>query len=431
MRVALYIRVSSEEQVLHGVSLDAQEAALMDYANEKGYEVYSIYRDEGLSARSPYTKRPEMLRLLDDVSRGNVDLILFIKLDRWFRNIKEYYKVQDVLEKKDVKWKAILEDYDTLTADGRLKVNIMLSVAENEADRTAERIRFIQKQKLERKEVISGKMPFGYRIENKKPVKDPDNEAETMEMFSYFLECFNIFRTAKHINQKYGHNFAEQTYRRRLRNKKYAGFHGDIPDFFPAYITLEQHETIMNVLDSNPKMNYTSRIYLFSGLINCPYCGRRMAGRFNTAFKKYEYVCKKTSRGCAMTSAVRENVVEQYLLKNLPEQIAIAEMKSEPKADPARYYEQLDRLNRIYLMGNMSDKEYAEQTKAIKTKIANIARENSTKVNIPKELKTLLDNGDFEKIYNSLTREAKQIFWRDLIKTIVLDRTRPNRIIFL
>lgn len=431
MRVALYIRVSTEEQALHGDSLEAQEKALVNYAKDKGYEVYDIYRDEGLSARKPYTKRPEMLRLLDDASRGCIDLILFIKLDRWFRNIKEYYKVQDILDTKNVKWKAILEEYDTLTADGRLKVNIMLSVAENEADRTSERIRFVQAQKVKKGEVITGQMPFGYKIENKKPVKDPDTEEAVNEMFSFFLDTFNIHRTAKHINGKYGYNFEDNTYRERLSNERYAGLFRGNPDFFPKYITAEQFGIIKSALDSNPKMTYTGRIYLFSGLLNCPYCGRRLAGVFNTRHQKFQYTCKKMYRGCPMTSCVMETIVEEYLLNNLPEQIEIAEMKSGTKKDPTKYYEQLDRLNRIYLMGNISDSDYAEQTRSIKGKIDAIARENSSKVNIPIEIKEMLENGTFRPLYESLSREAKQVFWRDLIKEIKLDRTRPESVIFV
>ena len=153
IRAALYPRVSSEEQVLHGHSLQAQEDALIDYANAHNMKIVGIYRDEGNSARKPALKRPVMLELLDDVKAGKIDRILFIKLDRWFRNVREYHKVQAILEEHNVTWQATQEDYSTATADGRFKVNIMLSVAENEADRTSERIRFVMASKLKRKEV--------------------------------------------------------------------------------------------------------------------------------------------------------------------------------------------------------------------------------------------------------------------------------------
>lgn len=85
MRVACYERVSTEEQRLHGLSIDAQTAALEAWA--QGQTIVGHYTDAGVSGRIPARKRPELQRLLRDVEAGKVDLIVFTKLDRWFRNI--------------------------------------------------------------------------------------------------------------------------------------------------------------------------------------------------------------------------------------------------------------------------------------------------------------------------------------------------------
>ena len=66
LRVALYIRVSTEEQAKHGYSLDSQKGRLQAYAKEKGYHVYKVYADEGKSARSNLTARKELLQLLKE-----------------------------------------------------------------------------------------------------------------------------------------------------------------------------------------------------------------------------------------------------------------------------------------------------------------------------------------------------------------------------
>ena len=184
-RAALYIRVSTEEQALHGYSLEAQEAALKQYAIDHDYKVVHIYHDEGFSARKPVMRRKVMQELLADVQAGKIDLILFTKLDRWFRNVHDYHQVQNILDKHGVAWKTILEDYQTATADGRLKVNIMLSVAENEADRTSERIKFVFDNKLRNGEYCFGGAlaPYGYKAEVingvRKLVKDPETESAT------------------------------------------------------------------------------------------------------------------------------------------------------------------------------------------------------------------------------------------------------------
>ena len=140
-QVFLYVRVSTEEQAMHGLSIEAQTAALESWARENGNKVVGVYTDAGISARKPASKRPALQRLLEDVRAGKGELVVFTKLDRWFRNISEYYKVQEVLERHNVDWKTIHEDYDTSSASGRLKINIMLSVAQDEADRTSERIK--------------------------------------------------------------------------------------------------------------------------------------------------------------------------------------------------------------------------------------------------------------------------------------------------
>ena len=82
LRAGLYIRVSTEEQALHGYSLTAQREALTKYAQEHSYCIVDYYMDEGLSARKSFTKRKEFMRLLDDVKADRLDVILIIKLDR-------------------------------------------------------------------------------------------------------------------------------------------------------------------------------------------------------------------------------------------------------------------------------------------------------------------------------------------------------------
>ena len=161
LRAALVPRVSTDEQVRTGDSLQAQEDALVKYANENNMKIVGIYRDEGHSARKRVQKRPAMLELLEDVKAGKIDIILFTKIDRWFRNVEQYYSAQPILDKYNVSWKAILEHYSTATADERLKVNIMLSVAENESDRLSERVKFVFDAKLAKKEVYFN-LPLGY-----------------------------------------------------------------------------------------------------------------------------------------------------------------------------------------------------------------------------------------------------------------------------
>ena len=123
LRAALYPRVSTEEQAKFGLSIHDQQKDLEEYAKTSGMKIVGIYPDAGFSARKKIEKRPAMMELLAAVQRDEIDIILVTKLDRWFRNIGEYYKVQEILDAHNVCWKTIYEDYDTATAAGRLKIN--------------------------------------------------------------------------------------------------------------------------------------------------------------------------------------------------------------------------------------------------------------------------------------------------------------------
>lgn len=82
------------------------------YAKEKEYLAAGLYIDDGDAAHKKHTKRPGLMRLPADVEADKIGAILFIKLDRWFRNIKEYYKVQEILDRHGVKRRACLEEYE-------------------------------------------------------------------------------------------------------------------------------------------------------------------------------------------------------------------------------------------------------------------------------------------------------------------------------
>ena len=152
IRCAIYDRVSTDIQVQQGLSLDTQKELLTEYANTHGYEIVDYYIDEGLTARKKLKNRRDFMRLLDDIRADKIDLVLVTKLDRWFRNVKDYHNVQAILEEHHCNWKTVLEDYDTSTADGQLKINIMLAVAQNESDRTSERIKVVFEHKKRNQE---------------------------------------------------------------------------------------------------------------------------------------------------------------------------------------------------------------------------------------------------------------------------------------
>lgn len=135
LRAGLFERVSTEEQSRFGYSIQTQIDALTEYCQKNNIKIVDHYTDAGVSGGKAWKKRPQMVRLIEDVEAGKIDIILFTKLDRWFRNVIEYFKVQEILDRHHVEWKAIWEDYDTTTANGRMAITIFLAIAQNEREK--------------------------------------------------------------------------------------------------------------------------------------------------------------------------------------------------------------------------------------------------------------------------------------------------------
>jgi DNA invertase Pin-like site-specific DNA recombinase len=448
LRTALVPRVATDEQVRTGDSLQAQEDALVKFAKENNMKIVGIYRDEGHSARKPVLKRPVMLQLLEDVKAGKIDRILFTKLDRWFRNIEQYYSVQPILDKYNVSWQAILENYETATADGRLKVNIMLSVAENESDRLSERVKFVFDSKLAKKECYF-KLPLGYTTEMidgvRRVVKDPETQHIVEDFFQRAMAT-SIRVAAEEMNIKYDRVHPYKFWWGITKREIYTGVYKGIEDFAPAYITKEEFEDLNNKRKTIRKTK-NNRIYLFTGLLRCPKCNRRLGGKYCTSGNGYKteymyYRCMGKLAGTCDFKIVTEKNIEEYLLENVRSEMeqyvlsAEAAPKEEKKAKPKKseaekLQERLRRTNVAFFAGNMSDEEYAEQTKDLKAQIAKAqAAEDREEKPVDTEAVKAFLATDFEGVYEALTKEERRTLWRSVVDEIVLDGTEPVGIKF-
>lgn len=449
VRVALYMRVSTEEQALHGSSMQAQEEALLKYAEYHNMKIVHIFRDEGNSARKPALERPVMLDLLECVKRGEIDQILFIKLDRWFRNVREYHKVQEILEKHNVSWIATNEIYRTDDSNGRLMVNTALSVAEAESDRTSERIRFVFNSKIMRKEVVINDRcaPFGYKVAKingvRKLIKDEDRREMVEDFFKRALTS-SIRKAAAEANEKYGLNRAYSQWHRMTKNPIFTGTYKGVEDFCEPYITKEEFAELTRT-DKIIRKTKNNRVYLFTGLMKCPGCGRNMSAKYVTSLangNEYSYYrCyNKVVRACT-TPTISEKKVETFLLENVRQEmeayIIQAEVKqAEPKVkkkkdEVAKLKEKLRRLNVAYQAGNMEDDEYLSKAAALKASLvaAENAKTDADEVLDIEAMKEFL-NTDFEGIYDSLTKEEKRRMWRSIIEEIKYDGRRLTGIVF-
>ena len=424
-RVVHYIRVSTDEQARHGYSIPAQIEALKKYSESHHYSVVGEFIDEGISARKSYKKRPALLKLLEAVQNDQVDIILFIKLDRWFRNVAAYYQVQPILDEHHTAWQAILEDYETVTASGRLKVNIMLSVAQDEADRTSERIKFVFENKKSRGEVTTGKIPFGYCCQDKHLDIDEVNGKIAKEMFQKYIDFRSISDLCRWLYSKYGISRNQSGVRRLLANKMYLG-----SEFHPQLIDKSTFSKVQEILSmrANRHVSKSDKTYLFGGLLYCKDCGRRMKAYQP---RNYEYyVCRNHqdygNHKCTNCTSTRQDRLETYLLENIEKElqgynIKILEKQSPPK-DVEKIKRKMEKLKDLYLNDLISKEIYERDYRTLEADL--------TESFLAPKIIDIDTVSDAIKKYRSLSKVSQKAFWSRILKRIEVDHEGQIFLVF-
>jgi len=159
--VAIYIRVSSEEQATHGYSLDSQLNRLRDYCRARLWTIAGEYTDDGFTGRN--TARPAYQKMLAEV--GKWDAMVVIKMDRIHRSQKNFLAMIETLAKQEKEFVSMSESFDTSNAMGRFVMSIISLIAQLESEQIGERVSagFIQKVKSGKAGYMSHRVPFGYR----------------------------------------------------------------------------------------------------------------------------------------------------------------------------------------------------------------------------------------------------------------------------
>ena len=454
--VALYVRVSTEEQALNGDSLRTQREELTKYALANGFHIYGIYEDDGFSATN--LNRPALQRLLKDVEQNKINRILITKLDRLSRGVRNYYKILDTLDEHGVFWQTVFEKYDSSTANGRLHINIMLSVAENESAQTSERIRSVFKTKVESKELISGKIPVGFKRENKKLVIDDNKKQIVIDAFQFYKETTSAYQTFQKLDLKYPElQLNYMRVYRILTNKLYIGIkptrYGDIKDFCPVIIDKVDFENTQRLLNKNARKPSAKNSggYIFQGMLKCAECGYTLGGKFyskNNENSRYYYICKRhhLALKCSCNTNFNEKKIEQILLKEFGNQLKDYisnyeyKQKNYKKIDMSKEITSLEnklsKLKDLYVRDliRIEDyekdyKEYISQLEYLYNKQEKDINNNFTD-NSLELLKSFL-NSDFLSKYNSLTRIEKRRLWLSVIDYITLDKDYNMKIFFI
>ena len=444
--VAAYIRVSTTEQKLHGLSLDAQKMKLIAYAKKHGMKIVEWYMDEGVSGRKLIRNRPELQRMINDAKKGNFERIIFIKLDRFFRSVAEYHECMKQIA--PVVWSTTEEDYDLTTANGRMLVNMKLTIAEMEADVTGERIKLVNEYKTATGQPLSGSQPFGWMIakdettSRKKVVKDPDEAPILEDILQHFETYQSKRKTVTYLYSKYHISLSQHAFSDLISNTMLYGAYRDNPNYCDAYMDKERFDNIQEIQKRNIKENTAeNRVYLFTGLIKCPHCGRLLAGQIHRTvregrptymYKAYRCPKHRMSNACDFKKVIFEGTFEKLLLNNLEQHLKNAKIRSVevfesgegkiPKYDINEINAEIERLNYSWRKGRIKtieqyDKEYDELMEQLE--LAQSEQKETSTIDFDK-IEVVLQSG-WQEIYNTLDDEHKRAFWRNIISSIEIE----------
>lgn len=454
-RVACYIRVSSQEQKLHGISLDAQIDKLTEYAKNNNLKIVEWYKDEGVSGRKLIKNRPELQRMLNDAHAKKFDRIIFIKLDRFFRSVAEYHECMKYID--PVIWTATEEKYDLSTANGRAFVNMKLTIAELEADQTGERIKIVNDYKTKTGQALTGSQSQGiaYTVQKidgiKRVVKDPGTKDMVTDYINYFITHQNKKQAHQFIKDKYNTTVSYNTMGKVLTDTKTYGYYKGNPEYCEPYVDTETFHKIQGLLKKNIKAFKTKRAFLFTGLIKCPVCGCTLAGECNkkrtqnrASGKSYTYTgeiytyrCNKYAINhlCTNNRRYNEKKIEKALLDSFDQyvnnyittvNVSDSRAESDNEAVNKRIKEvKTEMANSVksFNKGRMTeiehDKEYSILEAELKELEAKLEPYKERDLSIYEELL----KKDWRELYEALTRENKRSFWRKYLQGVSLDQS--------
>ena len=405
----LYLRVSTEDQAREGFSLPEQKERLETFCKFKGYEIVDYYEDAGISVKTG-NYRPEFERLKEDIKSKRINTIIALKLDRITRSIFDWEKLMTFLDENDAYIDCANDEVNTTNANGKMVSRLLMSVSQNEIERTSERTKVGLAGAIKQGHLPS-QAPLGYKHENKKLVIDYSTKDVVVRIFELYYNG-NSYQTISNIlneEQVLGKsNWRDSTITAILENEVYKGdfVHGKRTKH-PTYyknvveplVSKEMWEDCQAQKEKNYRAYQRTLTYLFLQKIRCPRCNNLMGGK---ATKKkngnvyYYYYCNN----CKLN--LKENVIEEYFENFINEIVEydsvvnqfflpmIKQKFDEPKEllekELDKQNAKLDRIRKAYIAGAFDLEEYNAEKKIVDEAISKIQSELNT-TNINEELK--------------------------------------------
>lgn len=392
----LYPRVSTDDQSRFGHSLDEQEDRLKKLCEFKDYEIYKVYREEGVSAKD--TNRPKFKEMIQDMKDGKINKIIVYKLDRLTRSIQDLENICKMLEEYSCDLESVAEEINTGNANGKFFIRMLTILAQLEIERTSERTKFglIGAAK---KGHISGQPALGYtkKDKSKKLVIDELESDIVRRIFSMYLEGSSVCHICDIFNEEnvLNKHWATTTVDKILSNKIYIGSieHGKrnkkntqiFEDVVPVIIDKTTFECVQKRKEKNIKNYKRKRTYIFMQKILCPKCHKIMGGESSTSGtgdKHIYYKCNCCKR------RISEKKIESELMKFLNDMLdffLIIDNSFKPSMcrdidEEITKYEKLkkdlnDKITRIkqeFMDGEIAAKSFEKELHYLEKEIKNI-----------------------------------------------------------
>ena len=317
----IYMRVSTEDQAREGFSLPEQKERLEAYCKFNGYKIVEYYTDAGISAKTG-NHRPEYDRMLEDGKQGKINMIIALKLDRITRSTRDWKTLMDYLEKYNINIAFVNDDINTTTANGKMVSRIMMSVSQNEIERTSERT-IIGLEGAIKQGHIPARAPLGYKHVDKKLVPDPLTKDIVIRIYNLYFEGLTYNTIAKLFNKEKvcgKTNWKDTSILKIITNVIYKGDYIQgkttrnpryFPDVVEPIVSKELWDSCQVQKKKNQRNYMRSQTYIFLQKLKCPKCERILARGASHKIKAdkwyYYYRCEKC-RG-----NIREHEIEDSI----------------------------------------------------------------------------------------------------------------------
>ena len=396
----LYIRVSTEDQAREGFSLPEQEKRLRAMCEYKNYEVYDVYEERGISAKTG-NYRPEFERLLQDVRDKKVNTIVVLKLDRLTRSVADWEKILTFLEENDAYLDCANDEINTTNANGKMISRILTSVSQQEIERTSERTKIGLAGAIKVGH-IPHQAPLGYKHENKKLVVDYATKDVVIRIFNMYHDGLSYKKISNILNEEKvldKTNWRDSTILNLLENPIYKGdfIHGrrtKHPTYYfnvvEPLVSKEYWEECQVQQKKNSRSFQRSLTYLFMQKLKCPKCKRILGGKAttkkngNSYYYYYCHDCKISFKESEIEKTIDEymdsiveydSIVNQYFLPMIKQKIENPKEKLEKELKSQK--SKFDRIREAYINEVFTLKEYNQERK----KVGDIINDLETKLN--------------------------------------------------